>query len=407
MTYRLVNGQVFNLAYDAENRMEGVTGAVTETFKYSGDGQRVTATQGITTTVFIGNYFEWRGTITDSVRYYYSAATRVGENEPVYLMGGHLGSTSVAVDESGVLVGSPQMYKAWGETRAGSVQTRYQYTGQYNQVELGIYYYNARWYDSSLGRFTSADTLIPDPNNTLDWDRYSYARNNPLTYADPSGHYSARGLDKDDGNNGCGFWCLEDQKVKAREAYKRLVLSMILANQQYVGDEHLATGVPTPPLPTVPTATPMPFPRLKTGPTLTTTPSSNTTATIFMGPTITLSPPLGWTPDYSSDEFIDSSINTIGNLTWEAVSSYDPLTPGGAYDGMPESVFAPWDKIPIPFFGGLSFEQVLKSGFLTYHLNQNRAFSMMVPLGNVDLNNGFGMDDWANSYIFLRILFYP
>jgi len=57
--------------------MEGVTGAVTETFKYSGDGQRVVVMQGITSTVFIGNYFEWRGTLTDSVKYYYSAATRV------------------------------------------------------------------------------------------------------------------------------------------------------------------------------------------------------------------------------------------------------------------------------------------------------------------------------------------
>jgi len=198
MTYRLVNGQAFNLGYDAENRMVGVTGAVTETFGYSGDGQRVTATQGITLTVFIGSYFEWHGTITDSVKYYYSGATRVamrvGVGELVYLMGDHLGSTSLAVNENGVLQpGSPQMYKAWGETRAGGVATKYQYTGQYNQVELGIYYYNARWYDAYLSRWTQPDIVVPEPGDPKAFDRFSYVYDNPLRLVDPDGHMPENG----------------------------------------------------------------------------------------------------------------------------------------------------------------------------------------------------------------------
>lgn len=36
--------------------------------------------------------------------------------------------------------------------------------------------------------FTSPDTLIPDQYNPLDWNRYSYGRNNPLKYTDPDGH---------------------------------------------------------------------------------------------------------------------------------------------------------------------------------------------------------------------------
>jgi hypothetical protein len=54
-----------------------------------------------------------------------------------------------------------------------------------------LYFYGARFYDSQLGRFIQADTLIPDPGNVLDWDRYSYVRNNPLRYVDPSGHAAA------------------------------------------------------------------------------------------------------------------------------------------------------------------------------------------------------------------------
>jgi hypothetical protein len=49
-------------------------------------------------------------------------------------------------------------------------------------------FYNARWYDSYLNRFTQPDSIIPDPYNSLDYDRYSYARSNPLKYSDPSGH---------------------------------------------------------------------------------------------------------------------------------------------------------------------------------------------------------------------------
>jgi hypothetical protein len=49
-------------------------------------------------------------------------------------------------------------------------------------------FYNARWYDPYLNRFTQADSIIPNPSNVLDWNRYSYVRYNPLKYTDPSGH---------------------------------------------------------------------------------------------------------------------------------------------------------------------------------------------------------------------------
>ena len=53
---------------------------------------------------------------------------------------------------------------------------------------FGLMFYNARWYDVYLNHFTQPDTIIPNPGNSQDWDRYAYARNNPLKYTDPSGH---------------------------------------------------------------------------------------------------------------------------------------------------------------------------------------------------------------------------
>jgi RHS repeat-associated protein len=52
----------------------------------------------------------------------------------------------------------------------------------------GLYYYNARYYDPDLGRFISPDTIVQDPTNPQNLNRYSYCLNNPLKYTDPSGH---------------------------------------------------------------------------------------------------------------------------------------------------------------------------------------------------------------------------
>jgi len=50
-------------------------------------------------------------------------------------------------------------------------------------------YYGARFYDPALGRFSSADTLIPEQTQgTQAWDRYAYVNNSPIRNADPTGH---------------------------------------------------------------------------------------------------------------------------------------------------------------------------------------------------------------------------
>ncbi len=58
----------------------------------------------------------------------------------------------------------------------------------YFDAATGLYNYNARLYNPSLGRFISADTIVPDPSNPQALNRYSYVINNPIMYTDPSGH---------------------------------------------------------------------------------------------------------------------------------------------------------------------------------------------------------------------------
>ena len=51
-------------------------------------------------------------------------------------------------------------------------------------------YFGARYYGSKIGRFTTTDPVYTVKENLLDpqrWNRYAYARNNPLRYVDPDG----------------------------------------------------------------------------------------------------------------------------------------------------------------------------------------------------------------------------
>jgi hypothetical protein len=67
--------------------------------------------------------------------------------------------------------------------------------------------YNFRMYSPYLNHFTQPDSIVPDPYNPQDWNRYSYVRNNPIRYNDPSGHcYTDSGTWISGGGDGdCGF----------------------------------------------------------------------------------------------------------------------------------------------------------------------------------------------------------
>jgi RHS repeat-associated protein len=68
--------------------------------------------------------------------------------------------------------------------------TRHGYTFQTALGSLmGLNYMVGRVQDAVTGRWLSADPNIPDPEDPQSYNRYSYVRNNPLTYIDPSGFF--------------------------------------------------------------------------------------------------------------------------------------------------------------------------------------------------------------------------
>ena len=212
MTGRTIGGVVYTLTHDAENRLTAMAGGVTASYTYDADGMRVKETAGGATTVYIGNYFEWTGSTATMKSYYDAGAVRVAMRTGTstgtvnYLLGDHLSSQALTLTSAGARLNTNTelRYYPWGGGRyvAGATPTSYNFTGQRQDSGSGLLFYNARWYDPAVGRFLAADTIVPDPQNPQNLNRYSYCGSNPLRFVDPSGH---AGVDFWGGGGGVGM----------------------------------------------------------------------------------------------------------------------------------------------------------------------------------------------------------
>jgi RHS repeat-associated protein len=100
-------------------------------------------------------------------------------------------------------------------------------TPQREENGLGsLYDYNARFYFPVLGRFISADTMVPDGKNPQQFNRYAYGLNNPVKYIDPTGHDA--------------WWCSSN---KCEEDYYRTLRRQTADNyssySEYVSTNHV------------------------------------------------------------------------------------------------------------------------------------------------------------------------
>jgi RHS repeat-associated protein len=189
-----ISSLIQTLSWDAENRLIGVSeNGETTAYVYDGESKRVKQTVGSVTTTYVNQYYEKSGTeITTS--YYLGSkliALRKGSGSTFtlsYVMQDHLGSTSGTANISGTST-STIRYFSFGDRleSTGNIPTDKLFTGQ-RLDSTGLYYYGARYYDATIGRFISADTVVSSFANPQSLNRYSYCLNNPLKYTDPSGH---------------------------------------------------------------------------------------------------------------------------------------------------------------------------------------------------------------------------
>jgi RHS repeat-associated protein len=116
-------------------------------------------------------------------------ASPAGASEAIsYYHSDHLGSSNVITDKDGKQVGFTE-FTPYGSTfkQTGTYDPKHKFTGKELDSSTGLYYYGARYYSPELGRFISADPTIQHPYDPQDLNRYTYCRNNPLNYVDPTG----------------------------------------------------------------------------------------------------------------------------------------------------------------------------------------------------------------------------
>jgi RHS repeat-associated protein len=116
----------------------------------------------------------------------------------VHYHGDHLGGVALLTSPDGSVAGEVS-YDPWGAQLAGSTEP-YAFTGKEYEADVGLYDFGARIYDAGIGRFLSPD---PEPLSNPGYglgdpqrlNPYSYVRNSPTVYVDPTGRYLESPLD--------------------------------------------------------------------------------------------------------------------------------------------------------------------------------------------------------------------
>ncbi len=102
---------------------------------------------------------------------------------------GH-GNIKVVTDEQGGEIAAKTYDAFGGSVDGGNQQEGYGYSGEYFDADISLQYNRARWYDSNVGRFISADQYAGNPTRPITLSRYVYADGNPVENLDPSGLFS-------------------------------------------------------------------------------------------------------------------------------------------------------------------------------------------------------------------------
>lgn len=220
----LFNGNA-EFLWDYRNRLIGSLDASFYPVYYSYDynNQRLVKTQykdngqgGIGTLLsqnhYVDKYFE-KDLVNDNAKNHIylgsiKLATVNDSNDPYFIVGDHLNSSSILVDNSGNIAEVTD-YDPYGKINYenGSINDDYGYTGQEYDEESELQYFGARYLDNQFGHFVSVEPamlvlhdenqlkaitgkelqkILSDPQSL---NSYTYSRNNPIILIDPDGNW--------------------------------------------------------------------------------------------------------------------------------------------------------------------------------------------------------------------------
>ncbi len=194
---KVVGSNTTSYTWDLENRLSSVTlpgSGGTVSFKYDPFGRRIYKSSSSATSVYAydddGNLIEETNAAGTAVARY---AQGLSLDEPLAMLRSSttsyyeqdgLSSVTSLSNGAGVLA---QTYTidSFGKLTAssGSLTNPFQFTAREFDSETSLYYYRARYYDPTVGRFESEDGIRFGGGDNF----YSYTNNSPVTFGDPMG----------------------------------------------------------------------------------------------------------------------------------------------------------------------------------------------------------------------------
>ncbi|WP_190287781.1 RHS repeat-associated core domain-containing protein [Massilia sp. NR 4-1] len=201
----LINDGMRYYIWNARNQLVEIRNEKNETFAkftYDGLGRRQGKKIGVTESSYLYDGMnivqESDGSIPANVRANYI----VGNVDEIFSQSSGMGSSARVVSYLTDAIGSvvrltdgqgekivDYQYSSYGETEADAKHRNpFQYAGRENDG-TGLYYYRARYYSPSMGRFIQSDPIgVKDGVNM-----YAYVNGNPISKTDPTGKFGIIG----------------------------------------------------------------------------------------------------------------------------------------------------------------------------------------------------------------------
>jgi RHS repeat-associated protein len=215
-----LNGNLTSFAsttntWNYRNRLaQSVNGSATSTYSYDYQDNRVKLVESNATTIFPNKLYNvMSGGLATSTKHLFAdgilLATVTHPSSTTattrYVLNDNLGGVNIVTNASGTIAETLDYYP-YGQTRMDTKTGSYagekrQFIGEEYDSSSGLDYLNARYYDSTRGRFISEDPVFwGDPQrqnlaNPQSLNSYSYSGDNPVTKSDPKGLQVALGFD--------------------------------------------------------------------------------------------------------------------------------------------------------------------------------------------------------------------
>jgi len=210
-----------NYTWDFENRLVSavVPGTGTVAFKYDPFGRRIQKSGPLGTTNYLYDGFRLveEANATGNVLTGYTQGLVIDEplsenrlGTAIYYEADGLGSITSLTNPSGAVVGT-YTYDGFGKVTAstGSVANSLKFTARESDSETGLYYYRARYFDPSAGRFVNEDPSGTSGGINL----FEYVLNNPVNLYDPTGLRGTKPKRPDCGPNAVYCICCQGGEI--------------------------------------------------------------------------------------------------------------------------------------------------------------------------------------------------